>query len=77
MVLGARLRVHRDRLEDRVGDLLRVPGVDDNTTVQALGRTSEFGQDHDALSLLLAGDVLVRHLFDTEQSDLCGYPQAM
>jgi hypothetical protein len=46
---------------DGVCELLGVPGVDDQAAVQALCRTSEFGQDHDAVALLLRRDVLVGH----------------
>ena len=59
MVLRARFRVHSDRLENGVRDLLRVPWVHDDTAVQTLSRAGELGQDHDTLTLLLASDVLV------------------
>lgn len=47
---------------DGVCDLLRVPRVNDDTSVQTLGSTGELGKDHHPLSLLLASNVFVRNL---------------
>ena len=57
----ALLIAHGDGVVDRVGQLLRVPRVDDQAAVQALCRARELGEDHDAVALLLCGDVLVGH----------------
>jgi hypothetical protein len=62
VVLGADAGVHRDCFVDSVGDLLGVPGVDDDGAVEGLGSTCEFGEDHDALTCLLAGNVFIRDL---------------
>ena len=51
--------IHRYRLVDSIGHLLRVPRVDDDTSIQALGGTGEFGDDHHALALLLRRDELI------------------
>lgn len=50
---------HGDGFLVGTGQLFRVPGVHDDTTIQTLGSTSEFGEDENAMSLLLAGNVLV------------------
>lgn len=56
------LCIHRYRLMKGVGHLLRVPRVDDDTSIQALRGTREFGDDHHTLAFLLRRDELVRHL---------------
>ena len=53
------LCIHRYRLMNSIGHLLRVPRVDDNTSIQALGGTREFGDDHHTLALLLRRDELI------------------
>lgn len=63
MVLLPRVSIHSDRLVDRIGDLLTVPGVDDETSVQTLSCTCKLGDDHHTLPSLLTCDVLVGHLF--------------
>ena len=62
MIFFPRVGFHRHGLVDGVCDLLGVPRVDYNTSVQTLGGTGELGQDHHAPSILLTGDVLVRDL---------------
>lgn len=57
----ALLVAHCDGVVDRVGQLLGIPGVDDQTAVQTLGGTGELGQNHDAVALLLCGNILVGH----------------
>ena len=51
---------HGNRVVDRVGKLLRVPRVDDQTSVQTLSCASELGQNHDAMILALRGNILIR-----------------
>jgi hypothetical protein len=70
MVFFPRLRFHRHSFVDGVCDLLRVPRVDYDTSVQTLGGTGELRQDHHALSILLASDVLVRDLRNSGKSPI-------
>ena len=46
---------------DSLGQVANVPGVDDDTSVQALGSAGKLRQDHGTVALLLAGNVLVRN----------------
>jgi len=62
MVRLSSLCVHRYCLVNSIGHLLRVPGVDDDTSVQALCGTRKFGDDHHTLALLLRRDELIRDL---------------
>ena len=62
MVLFPGLGVHDHSLMDGIRDLLRVPRVDHDTSVQTLGGTGELRQDHHSLSLLLASNILVGDL---------------
>lgn len=57
----AHLGGHGDGVVDGVGELLGVPGVDDEARGERLGGARELGQDHDAVAVALARDVLVRH----------------
>lgn len=50
---------HGDSLLVGTGQLFRVPRVDDNTTIQTLGSTSELREDENTVSLLLGCNVLV------------------
>lgn len=52
---------HRNRVVVRARKLFRVPRVDNDTPVEALGGTRELGQDQCALALHLRGDVFERH----------------
>lgn len=54
--------VHFDRLVDSIGDLLRVPRIDNNRSIKTLGSASKLGNDHDTLAGLLTSDILVRYL---------------
>lgn len=51
--------IHGQSMVDRVGSLCRVPRVDDQRAVQGMGRTGKFGQNQNAMTVLLAGNVLV------------------
>lgn len=51
---------HGDGVVDGVGELFRVPGIDDEAAVEGLCGTGELGEDHDAVVLALGGDVFVR-----------------
>lgn len=62
MVFFPRVGLHRHSFVNGIRDLLRVPRVHHDTPVQTLRGTSELGQDHHALSILLTSDVLVRDL---------------
>ena len=59
VVLGTRLCVHRDRFVYCICDLLRVPRVNDDGSVKALRSSGKFGENHDALTGLLACNILV------------------
>jgi len=56
------LCIHRYRLVDSIGHLLRVPRVDYDASVQALCGARKFRDDHYTLTLLLGRDELIRHL---------------
>lgn len=61
VVVDASLLVsHGDGVVDGIGQFFRVPGVDDYAAVETLGCTSEFGQDHGTVTLLLSGNIFVR-----------------
>lgn len=68
LILLANVWCSRDSFVYGVGDLLTVPGVDDDAPVQALSGTREFGQDHHALTFLLASNVFVRDLYRWEEA---------
>jgi len=50
---------------DRIGELLGVPRIDNQAAIQALYSSSEFGQYHDSMTLLLASNVLIRNQVHT------------
>ena len=58
---GAGLGAHGDGVVEGGGELLGVPRIKNQAAVEALRGAGELGQDHDAVALLLAGDVLVAH----------------
>ncbi|CRK33032.1 hypothetical protein BN1708_005977 [Verticillium longisporum] len=61
LVVGlALLGGHGDGVVEGVGELLGVPGVDDEGAGEGLGGAGELGEDHDAVTLALRGNVLVR-----------------
>lgn len=62
VVLLARHGSHRDCGVNGIRRLGRVPGVDDEGAVEGVSGAGELGEDEDSMSLLLAGDVLVRDL---------------
>ena len=59
VVFCPRLGVHRHRLMDGICDFLRVPWIDDDTSVQTLRCTSELGEDQNTLAFLLTSNVFV------------------
>jgi hypothetical protein len=63
VVLPTQLFGHRDRLVDRICDLLAIPRVDDDRAVQRLRGAGKLREDHHTLALLLASHILVRDLF--------------
>ena len=62
MIFSPRFWVDRHSLVDGVCDLLGVPRIDDNASVQTLGSTGKLGKDHHPLSVLLTSDIFVRDL---------------
>lgn len=64
VVFLLRVGIHRHGLVDRLCDLLGVPRVDHDASVQTLSCASKLGQDHHALTILLTSDILVRDLTD-------------
>lgn len=62
MLLCTDVLRHGDSLIYSVCNLLTVPRVYYDTSVQALGGTSELRDDHDTLSRLLCSDEFVRDL---------------
>ncbi|SRR6266702_3286918 len=62
VVLCTRLCGHRDRLVDRICDLLAVPRVNDDRAIKGLRGAGKFREDHHTLAVLLARNILVRDL---------------
>lgn len=62
MVLRTNIIRHRHRLMDGIRDLLAIPWVHNDRTVQTLSGTSKLGDDQRALAFLLTRDVLIRNL---------------